>query len=847
MKMDQISASAWTSVIDGTQKVQFEFLALQLFVGNLRKRWRAGETTTQDCIRELKEFYAKFGRLPMAERDFNKIADRGQPLTNRLLDLAETARRIAAGQSLMLAGEEALLASLPPGNWIGGTIPYFMTQDGGCLCKDKIFVTEIPDDFPATIHRYSEAELPGIYAAPEGGTVSLVILPADSAVHTAFALHAPHYAGFALHPLIGWIAGIDLATLGQATPKVFCGGPRPLSDAAVVMRITLPDDHLAQIRIINPFQQGKGDTICFPSTGLAATMAVINGEEHNFWEYLQRIKADTRLPLVANYCGAMVNVSLKTLDAPNRRVEFYAPVVSGIEYRLADPVEDYVSEFSSRLQELSPDKVLFSCNCILNYLHSKLEGRRTGALVGPFTFGEIALQLLNQTLVYIEIVEVAPAEPRRADAELSAAMLQLSAAHAELQSSERRFRVLSESVPMGIFLTDAAGSVIYANPGCQKISGVSSEDAAAGGWMQSIHPGDLPGVIAAIKDSERAGRDFDHEFRFVYPDGRTCWAHARATALRSETGETTGQVGTVEDITQRRFSEAEVDRVHQELIKASREAGIAEVATGVLHNVKNVINSINVSAGVIAQQLHASKSSSLAKVTRLLREHTRDLGSFITEDPKGKLLPGYLDQLAEHLAVERTALLEELHQLEKNVQHVKEIVTMEQDLAKLGGTSEPAKPADLMEDALRINAAGLARHGIQVVREFGADVPEITVVKHKVLQILVNFIRNAKEACQATDRPDRKLVLRVRSCGEFVALDVADNGIGISAENRQRIFGHGFTTKEDGHGFGLHSGTRAARDLGGAIEVQSDGPGTGATFTLRLPLCRPAPTRPTQE
>ena len=163
MKMDQISASAWTSVIDGTQKVQFEFLALQLFVGNLRKRWRAGEITTQDCIRELKGFYAKFGRLPMAEKDFNKIADRGQPLANRLLDRAETARRIAAGQSLMLAGEEALLASLPPGNWIGGTIPYFMTQDGGCLCKDKIFVTEIPGDFPATIHRYAEAELPGIY------------------------------------------------------------------------------------------------------------------------------------------------------------------------------------------------------------------------------------------------------------------------------------------------------------------------------------------------------------------------------------------------------------------------------------------------------------------------------------------------------------------------------------------------------------------------------------------------------------------------------------------------------------------------------------------------------------
>jgi len=133
------------------------------------------------------------------------------------------------------------------------------------------------------------------------------------------------------------------------------------------------------------------------------------------------------------------------------RVEFFAPVVSGIEYRLAMPVMDYVSEFEARLKELSPDSVLFSCNCILNYLHSNLAGRRTGALVGPVTFGEIAFQLLNQTLVYIEVVKVAAAEPHPANAELNATLLELSAAHEEIQASERRFRTLSESAPIGIF------------------------------------------------------------------------------------------------------------------------------------------------------------------------------------------------------------------------------------------------------------------------------------------------------------------------------------------------------------------------------------------------------------
>jgi hypothetical protein len=327
-------------------------------------------------------------------------------MTNQLLDLKETARRIEAGESLLLAAEEKLLAALPRGNWIGGTIPYFMAQEGGCLCQDKIFVTEIPAEFKAATRSYAPSELPGIYQDADEHTVSFIILPADSPAHTEFALNAPRYAGFAMHPLVGWIAGLDLAMLGKATPKVFCGGPKPLGDAAAVMRVKLPADHLAQLNIINLFQPGNGDTICFPGTGFSATVAVINGQEQNLAEYFQKIKADTRLPLVANYCGAMVNVSLKNADAKTGRVDFYAPVISGIEYKLANPIKDYVSEFEARLKELAPEHVLFSCNCILNYLYSQLEGRRTGALVGPVTFGEIAFQLLNQTLVYIEIIKV---------------------------------------------------------------------------------------------------------------------------------------------------------------------------------------------------------------------------------------------------------------------------------------------------------------------------------------------------------------------------------------------------------------------------------------------------------
>jgi len=842
MKIDLISDSAWTSVIRGKRSIQFEFLALQLFLVNLRNRLQAKELSVQDCIGELKTFYAKFSRLPMAERDFEKIANQPRHLTNLLLDPQETARRINAGQTLVLAAEEHLLAALPPGNWIGGTIPYFMSGDGGCLCKDKIFVTEIPAEFSAAPRRYAASDLSGLYQDAGEASVSFIILPAESPAHLEFALHAPRYPGFALHPLIGWVAGVDLALIGKARPKVFCGGPQPLNDEAVVMRMALPPGLLAQIKIINLFQPGDGDTIIFANGGFSATTAVINGKERNFADYLHSLKADTRLPLVADYCGVMVNVALKNIGPKNSSVEFFAPVVPGTTYRLAAPIKDYVSALEARLKDLSPDNVLFSCNCIHNYLFSELEGRHTGSLVGPFTFGEIAFQLLNQTLVYIEVIKVAATEPVLAQTTPDTTRLQLSAAYEELQASERRFRTLSEAMPLGIFLTDAAGRPIYSNPRCQKLTGVSTEESAGGGWMRRIHPSDLPVITAAIQKSESEGGDFVHEFRLVEPDGKIRWVHSRASVLRAENGTVTGRIGTIQDITARKEAEASLEEVHQQLVRASREAGIAELANGVLHNVKNVINSINVSANVISGQLQKSKSSSLSKLTHLLREHAGDLGKFITTDPKGKLVPGYLEMLDEQLTSERTIILHELRTFEANVQHVKDIVTMQQSFAK-GGTTEVVKPVDLMEDSLRINAAALSRHGIQVVREFQPDLPEFTLEKHKALQILVNFICNAKQACQACDRPDKAIILRLTNSDGFIHFAVIDNGIGISAENRPRLFEHGFTTKKNGHGFGLHSAALAVRQLGGDIQVHSDGPGTGATFSLKLPLQPPAPKK----
>lgn len=286
---------------------------------------------------------------------------------------------------------------------------------------------------------------------------------------------------------------------------------------------------------------------------------------------------------------------------------------------------------------------------------------------------------------------------------------------------------------------------------------------------------------------------------------------------------------------QRKWTEIELERTHRQLLETSRQAGMAEVATGVLHNVGNVLNSINVSASLAAGKIRQSRVGQLAKAADLLAQHRDDLGTFIMEDAKGKLLPGYLAQLAEYLAAEQTAVVTELEALTANVEHVKKIVSTQQAYACVSGVCETVRLADVLEDALKINASALDRHGVDVQREY-ADVPEVTLDKHKLMQILVNLLRNAKYAMSETGQADRHLTVRLGPSTEGrIRIDIVDNGVGIPAENLTRIFAHGFTTRKDGHGFGLHSSALAARELGGRLSAHSDGPGRGATFTLELP------------
>jgi signal transduction histidine kinase len=301
-----------------------------------------------------------------------------------------------------------------------------------------------------------------------------------------------------------------------------------------------------------------------------------------------------------------------------------------------------------------------------------------------------------------------------------------------------------------------------------------------------------------------------------------------------------GRIWMFRDITARKKMELEMENTHQQLMAASRQAGMAEVATSVLHNVGNVLNSVNVSASLVMDAVRTSRAASLSKVVELLDKHQANLAEFLTQDDKGKQVSAFLAGLNKQLTSERSTMLKELDSLAGNIEHIKEIVAMQQANADRLGVTEMAQPAELMESALKMNEASYNRHHIAVVREF-QDSPSILIDKHKVLQVLVNLLQNAKRACSQTANKDRRVTLRVRPQGaSSIRLQVADNGVGIPVDNLTRIFAHGFTTNADGHGYGLHNGALTANQLGGTLTAQSEGLGRGATFTLELPLA-PAP------
>lgn len=319
-----------------------------------------------------------------------------------LYTVSDVTKFISAGEKLLLAGDENLLKKLPKGEWIGGTIPYFMSEEGGVLTEEKIYVTKLPDFIQkATIVAHDPKSIHTLAKDYPANGTSYIIIPAATEIHQTFAQNVSSFKNIFSRPLVGWISGVNLKDLGKITPKVFNGKTgEAYENKAILMHTEIPTNLIPKIDIINLFEQGDGDTLMFSETGFNIKDCLVNGEKQNFADYLARKKIDTKLPLVANYCGAMVNCSFQAVNEKEKTVALYAPVFPGVQYKIARPVANYEKDFNTQLKEHDVTPI-FSCNCILNYLYANLEGKKTGHITGPITFGEIAYMLLNQTMVYV--------------------------------------------------------------------------------------------------------------------------------------------------------------------------------------------------------------------------------------------------------------------------------------------------------------------------------------------------------------------------------------------------------------------------------------------------------------
>ena len=403
---------------------------------------------------------------------------------------------------------------------------------------------------------------------------------------------------------------------------------------------------------------------------------------------------------------------------------------------------------------------------------------------------------------------------------------------ADTALTKRELADFFEQAPISLHWAGPDGRILKTNQAELALLGYTREDYV-GREAASFHQNAQP-MRAALDRLARGEKVPAFESQLRCKDGSFKDVIIALNALR-EHGRLQHVRCFTSDITRLRRQEALSAALDTQLLHAARLAGMEEVASSVLHNIGNVLNSLNVSAVTAMERVANSRLDGLVRVAELVRTHAGDLGQFVTTDASGKKLPDYLETLARYWTEERAALLGELGRLTNYVDHIKDVVSRQQSLTGLSGHAESASISDLIEDALTLAASGLERLGVGVRRDC-ANHFALSVDRRKFMLILVNLLTNARDSVLAADVRNKEITVRSELLQEgYVRVDVIDNGLGIPAQDLDRVFVRGFTTKKGGHGFGLHSSAQAARDLGGSLTVHSEGPDHGAIFTVKIP------------
>ncbi|HXN35825.1 MAG TPA: ATP-binding protein [Opitutaceae bacterium] len=499
---------------------------------------------------------------------------------------------------------------------------------------------------------------------------------------------------------------------------------------------------------------------------------------------------------------------------------------------------DFVAAMASMDRDIPrrTERVAAAANALKQYGY-KFSGSQAEATFGSFGWikkNAIAFGAGN-ILVALGAVVFVRVAAQRSHAQLSQTLAKLDERTVELAGSLSLVHATLESTIDGILVVDRNGRFTTFNRRFAEMWRITPEALASE---------DRDQVVNSVKSQLKDPEGYYHKVQETYAsadsrtfdilefkDGRV---FERYTQPQQVNGANVGRVSCFRDVTERKVAEVRLAETHRQLVDASRQAGMAEVAIDVLHNVGNVLNSVNVSAILVSDRVRQSKAINVAKLAEMLDEHKDGLSDFLTKDERGRMIPGYLGALAASLTAEHAAILGELSDLGKNIEHIKDIVATQQLNARASGATEAVSVVEMIEEALRISKDTLARHRVDIIRDFRVR-PVIMTDKHKIVQILINLVINAKSACVDSGRTDRQVTVRTTGEGLGLRIVVIDNGVGIPEENLIRIFSHGFTTRKGGHGFGLHSGALVAKELGGTLLAESDGPGRGATFVLELP------------
>lgn len=353
--------------------------------------------------------------------------------------------------------------------------------------------------------------------------------------------------------------------------------------------------------------------------------------------------------------------------------------------------------------------------------------------------------------------------------------------------------------------------------------------------MQMIHEPDQIQLRHLIDQSVAENKEYEYEFQLTTLDNQQRWAYVKGQPERR--GNKVVLSGITIDITTRKLAEQQLATLHQQVLVTARRAGMADVATAILHNVGNVLNSANVSLGLLQENIEKGHYKKLFAVVAMLKENLSSAVSYLSEDPKGKLIPEYLVKSGELLESEYSMLAKEIGNLTTHLQHIRDIVAMQKSMSGVSGTAETIFLPEIIETALKMSGSSFEEKNITVHKNY-QQTPFISADSSKLLQILVNLIQNAKDAVMANHTcSEKQICLSIQaSPPDFIAITLQDNGVGIDPNNLTSIFSFGFTTKKDGHGFGLHSSALAAKELGGQLTAQSRGLNQGAAFTLTLPL-----------